>query len=55
MVGAGLIAKRAIERGLKVRPWVKTSLAPGSKVVTDYLAKAGLDKYLDKLGFQLVG
>ena len=55
MVGAGLIAKKAIERGLKVRPWVKTSLAPGSKVVTDYLAKAGLDKYLDKLGFQLVG
>jgi aconitate hydratase len=55
MVGAGLIAKKAIERGLKVRPWVKTSLAPGSQVVTDYLAKAGLDKYLDKLGFQLVG
>src|SRR6185437_15419944 len=55
MVGAGLVAKKAVERGLKVRPWVKTSLAPGSKVVTDYLAKAGLDKYLDKLGFQLVG
>ena len=55
MIGAGLIAKNAVERGLKVRPWVKTSLAPGSQVVTDYLAKAGLDKYLDKLGFQLVG
>ena len=55
MVGAGLIAKKAIERGLKVRPWVKTSLAPGSQIVTDYLSKAGLDKYLDKLGFQLVG
>jgi aconitate hydratase len=55
MVGAGLIAKKAIERGLKVRPWVKTSLAPGSQVVSDYLARAGLDKYLDKLGFQLVG
>jgi aconitate hydratase len=55
MVGAGLVAKKAVERGLKVRPWVKTSLAPGSKVVTDYLEKAGLNKYLDKLGFQLVG
>jgi aconitate hydratase len=55
MVGAGLMAKKAVERGLKVRPWVKTSLAPGSKVVSDYLSKAGLDKYLDKLGFQLVG
>jgi aconitate hydratase len=55
MVGAGLIAKKAIERGLKARPWVKTSLAPGSQVVSDYLARAGLDKYLDKLGFQLVG
>jgi aconitate hydratase len=55
MIGAGLIAKKAVEKGLKVRPWVKTSLAPGSQVVTDYLAKAGLDKYLDKLGFQLVG
>ena len=55
MVGAGLVAKKAVERGLTVRPWVKTSLAPGSKVVTDYLAKAGLDKYLDKLGFTLVG
>ena len=55
MVGAGLIAKRAVELGLKVKPWVKTSLAPGSQIVTDYLAKAGLDKYLDKLGFTLVG
>ncbi len=55
MIGAGLVAKKAVERGLKVRPWVKTSLAPGSQVVTDYLAKAGLDKALDKLGFHLVG
>jgi aconitate hydratase len=55
MIGAGLVAKKAVVRGLKVRPWVKTSLAPGSQVVTDYLAKAGLDKALDKLGFSLVG
>jgi aconitate hydratase len=55
MIGAGLLAKKAIEKGLKVKPWVKTSLAPGSQVVTDYLAKAGLDKFLDKLGFTLVG
>jgi aconitate hydratase len=55
MIGAGLVAKKAVERGLKTRPWVKTSLAPGSQVVTDYLAKAGLDKYLNKLGFELVG
>ena len=55
MVGAGLVAKKAVERGLKVKPWVKTSLAPGSKVVTDYLAKSGLDKYLNKLGFALAG
>jgi aconitate hydratase len=55
MIGAGLLAKKAIERGLKIKPWVKTSLAPGSKVVTDYLEKAGLNKYLDKLGFNLVG
>ena len=55
MIGAGLIAQKAVERGLQVQPWVKTSLAPGSQVVTDYLAKAGVDKYLDKLGFQLVG
>ena len=49
MIGAGLLAKKAIERGLKIKPWVKTSLAPGSKVVTDYLEKAGLNKYLDCL------
>ncbi len=55
MIGAGLVAKKAVEKGLKVRPWVKTSLAPGSQVVTDYLAEAGLNTFLDKLGFQLVG
>src|SRR4051795_8613987 len=55
MLGAGLVAKKAVERGLRSQPWVKTSLAPGSKVVTDYLAKAGLDEYLDELGFNLVG
>ncbi|MDO5697912.1 MAG: aconitate hydratase [Dermatophilus congolensis] len=55
MVGAGLLAKRAVERGLKRRPWVKTSLAPGSRVVTDYLELAGLTPFLDELGFSLVG
>ncbi|HUN29949.1 MAG TPA: aconitate hydratase AcnA [Alphaproteobacteria bacterium] len=55
LIGAGLLAKNAIERGLQSKPWVKTSLAPGSKVVTDYLAKAGLQPYLDRLGFNLVG
>ena len=55
MIGAGLLAKKAVDKGLKIKPWVKTSLAPGSKVVTDYLEKAGLNKYLDKLGFNLVG
>jgi aconitate hydratase len=55
MIGAGLLARRAVERGLSSRPWVKTSLAPGSTVVTDYLEQAGLDEYLDKLGFNLVG
>ncbi|MGH2679216.1 MAG: aconitate hydratase AcnA [Actinomycetota bacterium] len=55
MVGAGLLAKRAIEAGLVSRPWVKTSLAPGSRVVTDYLDRAGLTPYLEKLGFGLVG
>jgi aconitate hydratase len=55
MIGAGLLAKKAVERGLTRRPWVKTSLAPGSKVVTDYLDKAGLTHYLDALGFHLVG
>jgi aconitate hydratase len=55
MLGAGLLAKKAVERGLHSKPWVKTSLAPGSKVVTDYLDAAGLSKYLNDLGFQLVG
>ncbi len=55
LIGAGLLAKKAIEKGLQVKPWVKTSLAPGSQVVTDYLAKAGLNIYLDRLGFNLVG
>jgi len=55
MLGAGLLAKKAVERGLDIKPWVKTSLAPGSKVVTDYLAAAGLTPYLDKLKFNLVG
>jgi aconitate hydratase len=55
MIAAGLLAKKAVERGLKTKPWVKASLAPGSKVVTDYLKDAGLDQYLDQLGFNLVG
>ena len=55
MVGAALLAKKAVERGLSTRPWVKTSLAPGSRVVTDYLERAGLTPYLDRLGFNLVG
>ncbi|MEQ9004076.1 MAG: aconitate hydratase AcnA [Pseudomonadales bacterium] len=55
MLGAGLVARNALARGLKVKPWVKTSLAPGSKVVTEYLAKAGLQDDLDGLGFNLVG
>jgi len=55
MLGAGLLAKKAVERGLRSKPWVKTSLAPGSKVVTDYLKAADLTKYLDALNFQLVG
>jgi aconitate hydratase len=55
MLGAALLAKKAVERGLRTKPWVKTSLAPGSKVVTDYLNAAGLTKYLDELKFQLVG
>ncbi len=55
LIGAGLLAKKAVENGLKVKPWVKTSLAPGSQVVTDYLEKADLNKYLDNLGFNLVG
>ena len=55
MVAAGLVAKKAVELGLSVKPWVKTSLAPGSKVVSDYLDKADLTKYLDQIGFNLVG
>jgi aconitate hydratase len=55
LIAAGLLAQKAIAKGLKVKPWVKTSLAPGSQVVTDYLAKAGLTKSLDALGFNLVG
>ncbi len=55
LIGAGLLAKKAVDFGLDVKPWVKTSLAPGSQVVTDYLEKAGLNVYLDKLGFNLVG
>jgi aconitate hydratase len=55
MMAAGLLAKKAVEKGLIAKPWVKTSLAPGSKVVTDYYEKSGLTEYLDKLGFQLVG
>ncbi|AHL75176.1 aconitate hydratase [Stutzerimonas stutzeri] len=55
LMAAGLVAKKALERGLKRAPWVKSSLAPGSKVVTDYLERAGLTTYLDQLGFNLVG
>ena len=55
LIGAGLLAKKAVEKGLQTKPWVKTSLAPGSQVVTDYLNKADLSKYLDQLGFNLVG
>jgi aconitate hydratase A / 2-methylisocitrate dehydratase len=55
MIASGLLAKRAVEAGLETKPWVKTSLAPGSRVVTDYLDAAGLQPYLDKLGFSLVG
>jgi aconitate hydratase len=55
MIGAALLAKKAVEKGLQRKPWVKTSLAPGSKVVSDYYERAGLTPYLDKLGFNLVG
>ena len=55
LIGAGLLAKKAVDKGLQTKPWVKTSLAPGSQVVTDYLEKAGLSYYLDQLGFNLVG
>jgi aconitate hydratase len=55
MIGAGLLAKKAVEKGLTRKPWVKSSLAPGSKVVTEYYERSGLDTYLDELGFNLVG
>ena len=55
MIGAGLLAKKAVERGLSRQPWVKTTLAPGSRVVTDYYDRAGLTPYLERLGFSLVG
>jgi aconitate hydratase len=55
MLGAGILARNAVQKGLRVKPWVKTSLAPGSKVVTEYLERAGLTEYLDELGFNLVG
>jgi aconitate hydratase len=55
MLGAGILARNAVQRGLTVKPWVKTSLAPGSKVVTEYLDRAGLTEYLEALGFHLVG
>jgi aconitate hydratase len=55
MIGAALLAKKAVEKGLKSKPWVKTTLAPGSKVVTDYYDRAGLTPYMEKLGFNLVG
>ena len=55
MLGAALLAKKAVEKGLTAKPWVKTTLAPGSQVVTDYYDRAELTPYLDKLGFNLVG
>ena len=55
MIGAALLAKNAVDKGLTRKPWVKTSLAPGSKVVSDYYERSGLTPYLDKLGFNLVG
>ena len=55
LIGAGLLARNAIAKGLSVKPWVKTSLAPGSQVVAEYLSASGLQKSLDKLGFNLVG
>jgi aconitate hydratase len=55
MLGAGILARNAVQKGLRVKPWVKTSLAPGSKVVTEYLERAGLTEYLEQLGFHLVG
>src|SRR4029079_7556481 len=55
MIGAGLLARKAVAKGLSVKPWVKTSLAPGSQVVAEYLEKSGLQRDLDALGFYLVG
>jgi aconitate hydratase len=55
MIAAGIVAEKAVKLGLKTKPWVKTSLAPGSKVVTEYLNFSGLNRYLDSLGFNLVG
>lgn len=55
IVAAGLVAKKAVEKGLTVAPYIKTSLSPGSKVVTDYLASSGLDIYLNQIGFNLAG
>src|ERR1700689_3763859 len=55
LIGAGLLARNALAKGLSVKPWVKTSLAPGSQVVAEYLSNSGLQKDLDKLGFNLVG
>src|SRR5207253_6453430 len=55
MIAAGMLARNAVQKGLRTRPWVKTSLAPGSKVVTEYFHQAGLTQYLDELGFNLVG
>src|SRR5690625_2031600 len=55
MLGAGIVAKKAVEKGMKIPPYVKTSLAPGSRVVTEYLNEAGLTDYMDQLGFNLVG
>ena len=55
MIAAGLLARNAVEKGLTSKPWVKTTLAPGSKVVMDYYERAGLTPYLEKLGFDLVG
>ena len=55
MIAAGLVAKKAVERGLKAKPWVKLSMAPGSRVVSEYLNAAGLQRYLDQLGFMIAG
>lgn len=55
MIGAGLVAKKAIEKGIKIKPYIKTTLSPGSNVVTEYLNKAGLTKYLDEIGFTTAG